>query len=226
MYRILDAAAFVPIALMTTLFPIISAAYPLDMARVRRIVQLAIDYLGMVSLPVLAFSLVASLPLVHALFGGAFDRGADALPVLMGAYVVICFGYISGNLVITTDLQRRYVAYAIVGLIVNVVLNLIFIPRYGYLAAAWMTLLTNIVVVAPAMRSVLKRVDLRPSARRLLRVAAAATISGGAVGLSRHAGVSLAGLVAVMVVTYPAALLALGALDTAELRGVLSRRAV
>jgi hypothetical protein len=78
-------------------------------------------------------------------------------------------------------------------------------------------------VVGPALRAVLRRIDLRPSLGRLLRVALAAMASGAAVALSRFAGVSLGGLVAVMIVTYPAALLASGALDVAELRAVLSR---
>jgi O-antigen/teichoic acid export membrane protein len=38
-YRVLDTAGFVPTAVMTTLFPIISAAYPSDLRRVRRLVH-------------------------------------------------------------------------------------------------------------------------------------------------------------------------------------------
>lgn len=223
-YRVLDTAGFVPTAVMTTLFPIISAAHPSDPARVRRLVQLALDYLAMLSLPTLAFALAAAEPLIHLIFGSKFDEGAQALPILMAAYVVICFGYVSGNMIIATDLQRRYVNYAVVGLIVNVGLNLVLIPQYGYIAAAWITLLTNVIVVFPALYAVLRKIDMRPSPWRLLRTAAAAAVSGGLVAVLRNAGVPLGGLIAAMIVAYPLLLLALRALDIGELRGVLSQR--
>jgi O-antigen/teichoic acid export membrane protein len=224
-YRVLDTAGFIPTAVMMTLFPIISAAHPSDPARVRRLVQLAIDYLAMLSLPALSFSVAAAEPLVHLIFGSKFDRGANALPILMAAYVVICFGYVSGNMVIATDLQRRYVKFAIVGLIVNVGFNLILIPRFGYIAAAWITLLTNMVVVFPALRSVLRKIDMRVAPGRLLRTAGAAAFGGAIVAVLRNAGAPLGGLLAAMIVVYPLALLGVRALDIGELRQVLSQRA-
>jgi O-antigen/teichoic acid export membrane protein len=224
-YRILDTAGFVPTAVMTTLFPIISAAHPANLARVRRLVQLAIDYLAMLSLPTLAFSVVAAKPLIQLLFGSTFAQGADAFPILMAAYVVICFGYVSGNMVIPTDLQRRYVNYAIVGLVVNVGLNVILIPRYGYLAAAWITLLTNVVVIFPTMRSVLRRIDMRIAPGRLLRTAAAAASSGVLVAILQGAGAPFGALVGAMVISYPLILLGVRAVDIGELRQVLRQRA-
>lgn len=223
-YRVLDTAGFVPTAVMTTLFPIISAAHPANLPRVRRLVQLAIDYLAVLSFPTFAFSLVASEPLLRLLFGSTFARGANAFPVLMAAYVVICFGYVSGNMVITTDLQRRYVYYAILGLVVNVGFNVVLIPRYGYLAAAWITLLTNVVVIFPTLRAVMGRIDMRIAPGRLLRTAAAAAASGLLVLVLRDAGAPLGGLVGAMIVSYPLILLALRVLDIGELRQVLRQR--
>lgn len=223
-YRVLDQAGFVPAAVMTTLFPIISAAHPSDPLRVRRLVQLAIDYLATISLPVLAFTTAAAHPLIHLLFGAAYDRGANAMPALMAAYVVICFGYISGNMIVATNLQRRYVTYALVGLIVNVGLNLMLIPLYGYLAAAWITLLTNVVVIVPALRAVMRELDMRISPRRLLRTAIAATASGIAIAILRDVGVPFGGLVAAMLICYVPLLLVLKAVDLAEIREVMSSR--
>ncbi|HEY8304559.1 MAG TPA: flippase [Solirubrobacteraceae bacterium] len=223
-YRILDTAGFLPAAVMMTLFPIISAAHPANPVRVKHLMQLAIDYLAMLSLPILAFSIVAAEPLVKLLFGASFAAGAKGLPILMAAYVVICFGYVSGNMVIATDLQRRYVRFAILGLIVNVGFNIPLIPIYGYIAAAWLTLVTNIVVVFPAMHAVLKKISMRIAPGRLLRTAFAATVSGLLVAALRGAGLPLGWLVAAMALAYPLLLLAVRALDIAELRQVLSRR--
>ena len=111
-YRILDQAQFVPIAMMTTVFPIMAASWPSDPFRVRRLGQLVIDYLAMVSLPALGFTIVASEPLVRLLFGEDFIDAAAALPILMAAFAVICFGYLGGNLVVLLELQRLFVRNA------------------------------------------------------------------------------------------------------------------
>ncbi|MGH2880678.1 MAG: flippase [Solirubrobacteraceae bacterium] len=223
-YRILDTAGFIPTAVMVTLFPIISAAHPSNPARVKQLVQIAIDYLAMLSLPTLAFAIAASEPLVELLFGPSFAGAAKGLPILMAAYVVICFGYVSGNMVIATDLQRRYIRFAILGLIVNVAFNIPLIPIYGYVAAAWLTLVTNIVVVFPALHAVLRRIDMRLAPSRLLRTTLAAALSGLLVAAMRGEGVQIGWLIATMVVVYPSLLLILRALDLSELRDVLSRR--
>jgi O-antigen/teichoic acid export membrane protein len=223
-YNVLDKAGFVPAAVMTTLFPIISAAHPGNPERVRRLVQIAIDYLAMVSLPALAFTIVAAEPLIRLLFGSAFAQGANGLPVLMAAYVAICFGYVSGNMVVATNLQRRYVNYALVGLFVNVAFNLLLIPAYGYIAAAWITLLTNVVVIFPALRAVLGAIDMRFAPGRVLRTALASAVCALLVFALRQAGVGIAGLIGAMLLSYPPALLALRVLDLGEMREVLSSR--
>src|SRR6202012_2945478 len=148
-YRILEQAGFFPLTVATTLLPMVAAAHPADPLRVRRFFQTAFDYLAMGSLPALGFALVASVQAVTFLFGSDFKDAAPALPILMGAFVVICFGYLSGNMVVVLKQQRRYMVNAAVGLVVNIGLNLILLPRYGFLAAAWVTLGPRDAVVGP-----------------------------------------------------------------------------
>jgi O-antigen/teichoic acid export membrane protein len=223
-YRLLEQAGFAPAAVMTTLFPIISAAYPGDLVRVRRLIQLALEGLAIISLPSLAFSLVASHQIVNALFGVSFDQSASVLPVLMGAYVAICFGYVAGYMSVVTGLQGRFVWYALLGLGVNVCLNLFLIPRYGFHAAAWTTLATEMLVVGLELRSILHRIDMRLAYSRLMRTLTASVVAGAVVALARLFAIPLGGLVSIMLIVYLPLLTWLGALDIQELRAVFSTR--
>jgi O-antigen/teichoic acid export membrane protein len=223
-YRVLNSAAYLPGAVMTTLFPIISAALESDRPRVRRMVQLAADYMTMASLPAFAFAAVAAEPILHVLFGSDFEGGAAALAILMAAFVVICFGYIAGNLVIVLRLQGLLIRYALIGLVLNVAVNLVLIPRYGFVAAAWVTLATELVVNGLALRAVLARLEMRLRVGRMLRVAGAAAAMAGAVAAARAAGAPLAVLAAAAVAVYGGLLLASRALTVAEARAFLARR--
>jgi len=223
MYRILTNAAFVPMAVMTTLFPLLAS---MERDRIRRMVQTASEYLAMVSLPIFVFVLVASGKVVRVLFGADFVAGENALRVLMGAFVAICFGYVAGVMVIVLGLQKVFMRYALFALVVNVVLNLIFIPKYGYMAAAWITLATEVIVQILAIRIVLATLELRPKLARLARILLASAAMGLVLWALDAAGAGFVWLVLAAAATYPVALLALRALVPSELGALLKREAI
>jgi O-antigen/teichoic acid export membrane protein len=217
-YRILEQLGFFPLTVSMTLLPLVSAAHPVDPLRVRRLFQVTTDYLAMGSLPALGFALVAAEPVITLIFGQEFADAAPALPILMGAFVMICFGYLSGNMVVVLNLQRRFLINAVIGLVLNVTLNLVLLPRYGFIAAAWATLATEIVVVGLTWRVVLRALGFRPSGGRLVRVVvAAAAMSLAVLGL-RQLGAGAVVLILAAAMTYPPLLIALRALDLQELR--------
>ena len=122
MYRILNTLTFLPTAVFTTLFPVLSSAEP---DRMRRLLQLAMEYLAMVSLPIFAFVLVAAEPVIRLLFGPEFvqrsgraqgpdgglrDRSASA--TWRGRWSSCC------------GFSGCFVRYALIALVFNVGLNL------------------------------------------------------------------------------------------------------
>jgi O-antigen/teichoic acid export membrane protein len=223
-YRLLEQAGFAPAAVMMTLFPIISGAYPSDPVRVRRLLQFALEGLACVSLPTFAFALVAPHQIVDSLFGSGLDRASAALPVLMAAYVAICFGYVAGYMSVVTELQGRFVRFALLGLVFNVGLNLLLVPKWGFRAAAWTTLATELLVVGLELRAILVRIEMRIGLSRLTG-AVLASAAGGAVVLgARLAGVPLGGLVPLMLLVYLPLVVFLGAIDVEELRAVFTSR--
>ena len=73
-YRILDQIQFIPASVMTTLFPLIAAAYPGDVRACAACCRSAGEYLTMASLPALAFTVVAAHPIITLLFGSEFAQ--------------------------------------------------------------------------------------------------------------------------------------------------------
>ena len=77
MYKILDNAGFVPMAVMVTLFPIMAGLFPADPPRLRRMMQIAIDYLSFVALGGLALTIAAAEPIVELLYGSELHLRVD-----------------------------------------------------------------------------------------------------------------------------------------------------
>jgi O-antigen/teichoic acid export membrane protein len=224
-YRILEQAHFVPGAVITTIAPILAALWPADRERMLRIATLATELLAIGALGGLAFAIVGADPFMRLIFGDEFAPAADALPVLAGAFVFISFGYLVANLLLVVGLATRQIVTGLVALVFNVVGNLILVPKYGFMAAAWMTLATEAVVVGLGTVFLVRRVGTAQlSVGRLPRIVlAAAALLGGLEGVDALGGGLLA-LVLVALVLYPALLLALRAVSVAEVRDLAARR--
>ena len=105
---------------------------------------------------------------------------------------------------------------------VNVLANVLAIPRYGAAAAAWSTLGTEVVVMGCIAIVVRRRLDLSIPAGRTLRCAGAVAVTAAAVWAVRLAPLAIGFAVAAIV--YPPCLLASRAVSVSELRALLLRR--
>jgi len=223
-YNVVDQSHFVPISILTTLAPVLAASWPVDRERLLRAMTFTAELLAIASLGGLAFAIAAAEPFVVAIFGAEFAPAAEALPVLAGAFVLICFGYLNGNLLLVLGLQRKLLRISLFALVVNVVGNLIFVPVYGFMAAAWMTLITEAVVFAQTTVLVSRQLELpHPPFGRIGRTLAAAALLAVLLGGLRLAGASLGVLIATACVCYPALLFGLRAVGVEDLQVVLRR---
>jgi O-antigen/teichoic acid export membrane protein len=186
-YRFLDQAQFLPTSVMTTLYPMMARAYASDRDQLRRLMQVAIEVLLIGSLPVLAFMIAAGPQVMGFIFGESFAPAGHALAILMGSFVIISVGYVAGYLIVVVDEQRTFMRYAVIGLIINLALNLTLLPHFHYIAAAWATLITDIVVTGLTVVLVRRRLEFVPDTSRIVRALVASVVLGVGVALFRHA---------------------------------------
>jgi O-antigen/teichoic acid export membrane protein len=227
MYNIIDQAHFLPMSVLTTLTPIIAASWVTDRERMLRVVAVAAELLSVGSLGIVAFAIAAARPLVQVVFGQHFVPGSNALPVLAGAFVFICFGYLNGSLLTVMGQQQRLLRISLVALVVNVAGNLVLVPLMGYMGAAWMTLATELVVFAQSVGVIMRNLDAPPPALgKIARTVVAAAAMSATLALLNHAGATLLELVIASGVVYGVLLLGLRALTLDDLRVFLRRERV
>jgi O-antigen/teichoic acid export membrane protein len=220
-YRLLDQAHFVPTSVMTTLAPVIAALWSENRERLLRVIRLAAEFLAIGALGGLAFAIVGSEEVITLLYGEEFRPASPALPVLAGAFVFVCFGYLTGNLLLVAGLVRKDLVITGAGAVANLVGNLLLIPRLGFVAAAWTTLGTELLVVAMSVYYINKKLPLGPAGLgRVPRVAVAAAAATLVLAGADAAGLPLAGLIAVFAVAYPALLLGLRAVEMEDIRSL------
>lgn len=222
--RVLDRALVIPASILATLFPMLAAAYGVDMARLRGLVQTATEVLLTATLPLVCLVAVIATPLLRLMFGAQFAAAGPALSILMIVYAISAFSYMAGDLVIVLRMQRRYIAYATAGLVANVGLNALLIPRYGFIAAAWVNVISEALVVSLAFRTALRLIDYRLRYPRMVRITLVSAVGGGAALAAKIAGVPLVPIGFVWLAATAGAWLLIRPWTVSELRGVLQRR--
>ena len=144
-YKFVDAFNLVPSLFTFALFPVMSRQASSDRPALQRTYILAIKLLSAVALP-LAVVTAAAAPLLIDILGGAqyLPYGAVALAILVWS---IPFGWINSvtnYLLIALGQQRGLSRAFAVSLVFNVVMNLLFLPRFGFQAAAVITIVSEL----------------------------------------------------------------------------------
>lgn len=136
--------------------PITLAAFPLIMKlwamgkkeEVANTINKMTYIYGIISICFLGCAAVSSKPLIDVLLGSNFKEGyIIVFPVLLGVIVwnASILGHKGMELYNKTYIM---VIYAFIAALVNLCLNVIFIPKYGYIAAAWTTFISYFVYTA------------------------------------------------------------------------------
>jgi O-antigen/teichoic acid export membrane protein len=221
-YRFLSPLLFLPAAVMSSFFPVLSAVYEDDPERVHRLVQRAAELMAVISLPILAVTIALSGQIVDLLYGAEFARTAEVLPILMIALVSICFGTLAGFLAPLLNLNWRLALYSGIGAIANIVLNVVLIPRYGALGSAWATVATEILTMVLMLGTALVALHLRVQPWRLLGTLAVAAAMTGAMTLASPLGLFPAAILGGLL--YVGGLFALRVVRVDELRALRASR--
>ena len=223
-YRILDVLQIFPVTVAGVLLPLLAGAQREgeSAARIKHLFELAATALMSAAVPVAACGAIVAPAVISLIYGHHYHNSIHLLQILLPAFIPISLAYALTSQLILHGVLRPYIAITFVGAVVNVTANLVAIPRYGALAAAWTTLGTEVIAMSAIAFVVRRRLGFTLPVVRAVRVLAATAVTAAAVWLVRSQPLVIA-LVGAGVV-YPPCLIASRAVTLAELRALLTRQ--
>ena len=99
--------------------------------------------------------------MMSILAGNEFAGSGPLLNILIIATAAIYFGTLFTYLVVAMSLQKKLIKYFLIAAVVGLVGYFVLIPQFGYWAAAWMTVLVELLIWFFAYLVVKKHVDLK-----------------------------------------------------------------
>ncbi len=157
-YKIIENGLFFPAMLGGLLLPHISAAITSqNFYKAKELVSQGLTLSVYGGSIIVAVLVIFPKQLIFFIAGHNFLESAPLLQILSIALAIMFVGNIFGFALIALSEQRKLVWLYLALLIGNLVCNAIFIPLYGAIAAAWVTVATELVAMVVAARIVYMR---------------------------------------------------------------------
>lgn len=145
-YMIIDALAFIPTIVIIAVFPAMARYYKESKEKLLSTYIIVFRYLFVIALAIGVGITVLSPRIIQFVYGEGFANSAIALQILIWANLFLFVNLVSGYLLNSIDEQKWFTIAAFVGVVANIILNLILIPTYSYKGAAFATLITEILI--------------------------------------------------------------------------------
>jgi O-antigen/teichoic acid export membrane protein len=158
-YKILEVLFFIPGIFMGNVFPIFTKYIKENNPKLKDAVQKSFDFLVISGMGILFGGMALSGKIIRIVAGQDFVTASTMnfhgieitapilFQILLFAMAVSYIAYLFNPIIIAENHQSALIKPAIFATLLNIGLNIIFIPIYGYLAAAVITVITEVFIL-------------------------------------------------------------------------------
>lgn len=138
-YKFLEAAIFIPTALSTALFPVVAKLYLENKPQIKTVYFKSFKVMMFAGILMVVLYLLI-LPYMIRTFLPNYLPSIEALRILSLSLPFIFVHVPGAQILLSTDKYLKpIILLSIFTLSFNIILNLLFIPKYGFIAASWVT---------------------------------------------------------------------------------------
>lgn len=222
-YKILEVVITVPSIFVGLVLPILAAHYASqNMEAFRKVYQKAWDFLLMLALPLVFGSLALAPKIIFILTKEKFQEfipSINVLRILVIAVGIIFLGTLFGHLIVAINQQRRMIWNYFFVAVTSLIGYLIFIPRFTYFGAAWMTVYAEATIMLLALYLVWKTTKFFPSLQKTGKIFLASAVMGGILYWLRDGNIVVVSLLGVAL--YGGLLYVMKAISWPEIREII-----
>jgi O-antigen/teichoic acid export membrane protein len=146
-YRLVIVLLFIPTAYVMAIFPVMSNLYKLSGKSLGFSYERSIKYMLIISIPIATGITLLSNRVILLIYGVEYIPSTMALQILIWTIIFIFINYVSGNFLESINRQASVAKVTGIGAIINIVLNLLMIPKFSYIGASIATVATEFIVL-------------------------------------------------------------------------------
>ena len=143
-FQLMQTLMFIPAAFLAALYPVVSRFYVSSEESLRFVYQKSFKYLCLLGLPIAVGTTIFADRIILGIFQEGFAPSIIALRVLIWAVPIGFLTGVFGTILASINRQNLVARIVLVYTILSVVMNLILIPRYGYVGASMVMVITSL----------------------------------------------------------------------------------
>ncbi|MDP1884767.1 MAG: flippase [Candidatus Moranbacteria bacterium] len=166
-YKVLENITFFPAMIAGLVMPIMAHSIFANRGRFVDVADKTFKVFVILVAPLVIGTLFLADDVIGLIGGAGFAEAGVVLRILVFALAFIFFGQFFNTILIVGNLQKRLMWTLGLAAVVNVGLNLVFIPQFSYMAAACISVITEFTVVVLTATLVARKLKYIPRMEKL-----------------------------------------------------------
>lgn len=169
-YKILENITFFPAMIVGLVLPLFSMYIFSNKKSFRKIADKTYKVFFLIVIPLIVGVLFLAEDIIYIIGGNDFLISANVLRILVFALAFIFYGNFFNSILLSANLQKMLMKILTVCAVFNITLNLILIPKFSYMGAAGVSVVTEMLVVLLTAYFTAKKVNYTPSIKGFGRI--------------------------------------------------------
>ena len=223
-YKVLENITFFPAMIAGLVMPIMAHSIFTKRESFVAIADKTFKVFVVLVVPLVVGTLFLADNIIGLIGGSGFSEAGVVLRILVFALACIFFGQFFNTILIVGNLQKKLMWSLSLAAIVNVGLNLIFIPKFSYIAAAYTSVITELIVVILTAGMVARKLKYIPKMEKLSGVVFAGALMAVCLYLFKEWNFFILGVMSCVV--YFIALWFFKTIKLSEITSLISKKGV
>lgn len=142
-YRLISILIFIPSVFMISFFPIMSRQFKNAKNELKISYEKSFKYLLITAMFIFTYGLIFADKIVLIIYGNEYIPSIKALEILIWVIPPIFMAYLLTNLLYAINKQRIVTMITGANLLLNIILNILLIPKFSFIGASAATVLTE-----------------------------------------------------------------------------------
>lgn len=155
-YMLVNFLSFIPSTLMSVFFPILSSQHKVNRKQYEKTVVEVYKLLINISFPISLIIFAIAPKIILIFFGNGFRNSVAPLQILIWSIAIMFFNSFIGNLAVIEGKAFSITIIVTITAILNLVLNIIFIPYFSYLGSSAITVISELISLILTLKFVIE----------------------------------------------------------------------
>jgi O-antigen/teichoic acid export membrane protein len=151
-YKVLDVLTVIPVIFMGALTPHLTASWHGgDRGTFARRLRLAFDALSMMAIPLAIGAVAVSRDVMVLVSGAEYAEAGKYLAILIFGAAAVFWNALFNFTIVALGMQKKMILAFAIDALLSLGLYFAFVPIYGAVAAAWVTVFSEVLIAVIAM---------------------------------------------------------------------------